>query len=240
MPPTALITGAASGIGLAAAELLARAGWSIALAGRTPARLEAAAARLSAATLCIPADQADPSAVRHMVDRCAERFGRLDALILNAGQGELRPIERTDPALISTLFAANAIGPACAIHAAWPIMMRQQRGCIILVSSYAALDPFPGFFAYAATKGAMNTMAISCAKEGAPHGIRAFSIAPGAVETDLLRTIFDKHTLPPEHCLAPADIAHVISDCIEGNRDHDNGKTIYLRRSGAKIDEQVI
>ena len=97
---------------------------------------------------------------------------------------------------------------------------------MVNVSSMATQDPFPGFFAYAASKAALNLMARSCATEGREHGIRAFAVAPGAVETDMLRAAFGEDVIPREQTLDPDTVARVIVECVTGERDAQNGDTI--------------
>lgn len=228
--PVALITGAGSGIGRATAILLASHGYALVLVGRREAPLRETASLAGAAdsALILPADVGDAAQISAAVDAAAERFGRLDALVNNAGYAPLLPIDRTTPDIIERTYRVNAIGPACAIARAWPIFVRQRSGVIVNLSTMGTDDPFAGFFAYAASKAAVNLMARSCAKEGAAHNIRAFAVAPGAVETPMLRALFSEATIPPSACLAPEEVAAVIADCILGRRDADNGRTIFL------------
>lgn len=228
--PVALITGASSGIGLATARRLASKSWSIALVARDTKRLNDALKSLPGPGrhIAIPCDLADPRAPDHIITQTLTISGRLDALINNAGVAPLRPIEQHDTATLQHLFAVNAFAPARAIAAAWPHFVSQRQAVIVNVSTMGTRDPFPGFFGYAASKAAVNLLAQSAAKEGADHNIRAFSVAPGAVETPMLRALFDTHTLPTSSCLSPDDVAQVIADCVEGRRDADNGQTIYL------------
>jgi NAD(P)-dependent dehydrogenase (short-subunit alcohol dehydrogenase family) len=236
--PVALITGAGSGIGRAVAVRLAREGFRLVLAGRRMGPLEDTASRLPPGTesVCVPADVSDPGSGHALVTTALGRFGRLDALINNAAMAPLRPIERTTADLIQQTFFTNAIGPACAIAAAWLVFSRQHAEgrtgpighCVVNVSTLGTRDPFPGFFAYASSKAALNLMAQSCAKEGAAIGVRAFAVAPGAVETPMLREIFPPDVLPPEHCLSPETVADEVIACIKGERDAKNGQTIYL------------
>ncbi len=238
--PVAIVTGAASGIGLETARLLARQGWRVALAGRRREPLERAAGSLRPAeTLVVEADMSTPETVRRLVEATLQRFARIDALVNNAGVARVLPVERTDLAALREAFETNTIGAGYAIHLCWPVFVRQHRGCVVNVSSWASLDPFPGFFAYAASKAALNLMATSCAQEGAAFGVRAFSVAPGAVETPLLRSSFDTAMVPETACLTPAEVARVIVECLEGRRDAANGRTIFLRRQGAGIEELV-
>ncbi len=236
--PVALITGAGSGIGRAVALHLAQEGYRLVLAGRRMGPLEETSSFLPAGTeaVCIPADVSDPASGHALVTTCLGRFGRLDVLVNNAAMAPLRPIERTTADLIQQTFFTNAIGPACTIAAAWLVFKRQHAEdrmsplghCVVNVSTLGTRDPFPGFFAYASSKAALNIMAHSCAKEGAEIGVRAFAVAPGAVETPMLRSIFDQDVLPPEHCLTPDAVADEVLACVMGERDAKNGQTIYL------------
>ncbi|MFN0010582.1 MAG: SDR family oxidoreductase [Phycisphaerales bacterium] len=228
--PVAVITGAGSGIGRATAVMLAQAGFALVLVARTREAVSETAALtgVTERVEVVGGDVGDAFQCKHMIARAVERFGRLDALINNAGLAPLLAIDKTDPETIDKVFRVNAMGPAWAIHHAWPIFVKQNKGCIVNVGSMATFDPFPGFFAYAAAKAAVNLMAASCAKEGKPFNIRAFTVAPGAVETPMLRKIMPEQNLPTSKCLAPSDVAKVIVQCVLGERDSDNGKTIAI------------
>jgi NAD(P)-dependent dehydrogenase (short-subunit alcohol dehydrogenase family) len=231
MPPSpgvALVTGAGSGIGRATAVLLARHGWNVALCGRRRAPLAETAALLGSASEVITADVGNAADAARMVESAVSRFGRLDALVNNAGYAPLLPIDRTTPEVIDEVYRVNALGPAYAIARAWPVFVRQRGGCIVNVSTLGTFDPFPGFFAYAAAKSAVNSMARSCAKEGVAHDIRAFAVAPGAVETAMLRAIIPESSLPRSATLAPEGVARVIVDAVTGRYDDRNGDTITV------------
>ena len=237
-PPVAIITGAGSGIGRTVAIRLARSGHAVVLVGRRIGALEETLSMLpeGAQGHCVSADVGDSEQAASIVAVAVDRFGRLDVLVNNAGLAPLKPIDQTTPDMIEEVYAVNAVGPACTIAAAWPVFKRQfsQRrtgplgACIVNVSTLGTIDPFPGFFAYAAAKAALNVMARSCASEGRPFGIRAFSVAPGAVETEMLRTLFPPSVLPTEKCLAPDRVAEEILACVLGERNDHNGKTICM------------
>jgi NAD(P)-dependent dehydrogenase (short-subunit alcohol dehydrogenase family) len=231
--PVALVTGAGSGIGLASAALLAKAGFDLLLVGRRREPLDLACSRIRqesplASVLAHPADVSDPDAAGSIVLAATDRFGRLDVLINNAGLAPLLPIDQTTPDVLRDAFDVNAIGPGALIAAAWPTFLAQRSGRVINISTMGTSDPFPGFFAYAAAKAAVNSYARSVAKEGADHNIKGFAIAPGAVETPMLRALFDETVLPREKTLTPDDIARIVVDCALGNRDRDNGSTIFV------------
>lgn len=225
--PVAIITGASSGIGRAAALGLNALGWSLALVGRARARLDQTAQHCADA-LVIEADLSAPDAPERVVDATIARFARLDALVNNAGAGSLVPIDQTSPALLESVFALNTFAPALLIARAWEHLAASGAGRIVQVSSLATVDPFPGFFVYAASKAAVESQARSCAIEGAALGIRAFAVAPGAVETPLLRTIVSSDELPQAACLSPELVAEVIVQCVSGQRDAESGRTILL------------
>jgi NAD(P)-dependent dehydrogenase (short-subunit alcohol dehydrogenase family) len=266
-PPTAIITGAGSGIGRATAITLAREGFSLLLAGRSEAKLIATidaciaerlrasmaghkpahAASAETAPNFAPrfapfaADLSSPEANQRLIDAALDQFQRLDALINNAAVAAVIPIADSTPDFLLETFRTNALGPAAAIHAAWPHLVNSAkaggRPCIVNVSTIGTVDPFPGFFAYASSKAALNLMTQSCATEGAKlpssGSIRAFGIAPGAVETPLLRSAFDVQTLPPERALPPAHVAEVIVACVLGKHDAHNGRVLPVLHESA-------
>ncbi len=229
--PVSIITGAGSGIGLAAARQLSEMGHHVVLVGRREAVLNEAAAALPGPSTAMPTDIGDFSAARGLIDRVKADLGRFDALILNAGWAELHSIGESTDKILDTAYRINALGPAAMISQAWPVFSEQKSGCIVCTSSMATQDPFPGFFAYASSKAAVNLLVASCAKEGASLGIRAFAVAPGAVETPLLRSMFDEGSLPSAACLTPEKVASMITGCIRGEHDAENGRVIWMPNS---------
>jgi NAD(P)-dependent dehydrogenase (short-subunit alcohol dehydrogenase family) len=226
--PVALITGAGSGIGRAAAIELADRDWRLVLCGRRRAPLEETAECADGECVVVTGDVADEGDCRAMIAAATDGLGGLDALVNNAGFAPLRPIDQTDPATIARALAVNAAGPAMLICLAWPVFAAQQRGVIVNISTMGTRDPFPGFFAYAASKAAVNLMTRSCAVEGEALGIRAFAIAPGAVETPMLRALFDESQIRPDRCLRPEAVAEVIAACIAGEREETSGSVIWM------------
>ncbi|MBS0188369.1 MAG: SDR family oxidoreductase [Planctomycetes bacterium] len=224
---TAIITGAGSGIGLSTARKLYAAGFGLLLAGRDMEKLRAAAAELPG-VLTRAVDLSDSAQVESLIAEGLASLGRLDALVNNAGWTPLKPVGSHASEEIERVFRVNAIGPCVAIAKAFPIMQRQGGGCIVNVSSMATVDPFPGFFAYAAAKASLNLMVRSVANEGKSKNIRAYAVAPGAVETPLLRSMFSEKAIPKHRALHPDDVAQVIVDCVLGVREKDNGTTILV------------
>lgn len=236
MPPqsAAIITGAGSGIGRATAERLAAAGWAVVLAGRTESKLRQTADRIIEQSgedhpvLIHPADLSDPAPCEALIAAAEDRFGRIDALVHAAGFATVAPISETTPNLWRTILDSNLSAAAYLTHAVWPTLTRQRSGVIVNVSSMSAIDPFPGFAAYASAKAAVNMLTRVTADEGAAINVRAVAIAPGAVETPLLRSMFNEQTIPPDQCLPPDAIAALIFDCITGRRTFDPGEVITI------------
>ncbi len=236
--PIAIVTGAGSGIGRAIALGLGRSGFGLVLVGRNAEALEQTVGMLpeGVESACVSLDVSDPASGGEMVSACLARFGRLDVLVNNAGFAPMSPIDRVDAETIQRAFMTNAVGPACAIAAAWPVFKQQRAdgrawslgACIVNISTMGTHDPFPGFFAYASSKAPVNLMAKICATEGKKLGVRAFAIGPGAVETPMLRSLFPTSVIPPERCLSPERVADEVVACVLGEREFRNGETIFM------------
>ncbi|XAL99249.1 SDR family NAD(P)-dependent oxidoreductase [Phycisphaeraceae bacterium D3-23] len=231
--PVAIITGAGSGVGRALAVQLCRLGYRCVLAGRTAATLEATAALVRAsdpncAALAVPTDITDAASVRALVDAAVEAYGRIDALANVAGYAPLQPIDQVEDATLADCTAINFHGVVHTIRACWPTFKQQKHGVIVNVSSMASIDPFPGFNIYGATKAAVNLLTKATADEGHPVGIKAYSIAPGAIETQMLRAMFDEKMLPKDKTLSPEQVAEAIADCITGETTMASGETFVL------------
>lgn len=235
--PVALISGASSGIGRAATLQLAQQGFSLALAARGGERLEVVGDEATAAgspdVLLRSTDMAVTGSIERLVDFVREAFEAVDVVINNAGYAPLVSLGDYDPADIEQIFAVNAIGPCTLINALWPTLTSQQTGArIVNVSSIAAKDPFAGLGVYAAAKCAIDSLTRSIMNEAGDRPIRAFTVAPGAVDTPMLRAIFDETAIPAANCLTPEAVAQVITDCATGRRDGEAGKTIWIESPG--------
>ncbi|GJM19414.1 MAG: short-chain dehydrogenase [Phycisphaeraceae bacterium] len=169
------------------------------------------------------ADVADAVQARAMVTFTINRFGSLDALVNNAGSAALTPIADHSPGHVEQVFAANALGPINAIAAALPALRDAPDGVVVNVSSMAAHDPFPGLGVYGAAKA--STEAICGAIRNEEPSVRAYAIAPGAVETPLLRSIVSEADLPTAATLDPDTVAAEIVACVTGATDLDPGAT---------------
>jgi 3-oxoacyl-[acyl-carrier protein] reductase len=186
----ALVTGAARGIGAAIAERLAADGASVAINYATSKEdAEALAERIrgnGGKAKAIQADIGNPSQAKAFVDAAVKELGRLDILVNNAGKFHIGPIGTVDEADVRSLFAVNVDGPIFATQAA-ASYFSTEGGRVINVSSIAATHPLPGLSVYSATKAALDALTRVWAAELGPRGVTVNAVAPGAVDTAMLK-----------------------------------------------------
>ena len=227
---TAIVTGAGSGIGREIARLLHAEGFALALVGRRESALAQTRSLLPEGppVHLVPADIGEPESAAALVRTALEHLGRLDVLINNAGYAPMVPIHETPAAEAARIFAVNALGPIATIRAALPVMLDAGGGAIVTTTSVAGEDPFPGLSVYGAAKAAMNTLSRGLANEYGERGVRAFAVAPGAVETAMLRAIISEDAMPASATLTPEEVAQVVVDAALGRRNEPNGSTITV------------
>jgi len=232
--PITIVTGAGSGIGRALAILLAARGHALTLVGRTESKLHETVAACGACSggqpIVITGDLSNSATAHGVIDRTIAERGALDTLVNCAGVAPRAPIEATDDELLKEVFFHNAFAPAFLIARAWPHFKERKAGCVVNISTLGTSDPFSGFFAYAASKSALDSYTRSMHVEGAALGIRAFCINMGSIDTPMLRRNFPETVLPTAMTLTPATAAQVIVDCIEGRRDADRGQCIIVKK----------
>ena len=184
---TALITGAASGIGKCIAETYAREGARVALADLDGAAAQAAARGIGNTAVAMRCDVTSKADVAAAVAETLSAFGALDVLVNNAGTTHVnKPMLEISEDEFDRTFAVNVKGVFLGCQAVVPVFRRRGGGLIINIGSTAALRPRPGVAAYSATKGAVHTLTKALAAELAADRIRVCAIAPVATETPLL------------------------------------------------------
>ncbi|MDP4023794.1 SDR family oxidoreductase [Methylobacterium sp. NEAU 140] len=188
---TALVTGAARGIGLAAARRFLADGWRVALLDIDGPAVEAAAAALDRpeATLALTADVSDPEAVAAAIGRVAERFGRLDALVNNAGIAVFKPLLETRFAEWSRVLAVNLSGPFLCTQAAAPVMAAGGGGAVVNITSISGLRASTLRVAYGTSKAGLAHLTKQQAVELGELGIRVNAVAPGPVDTAMAKAV---------------------------------------------------
>jgi NAD(P)-dependent dehydrogenase (short-subunit alcohol dehydrogenase family) len=186
----ALVTGAGSGIGKAAALLMAREGARVAVLGRTEAELRETVAAIEAEGgegLALPADVSDPKLMHDAVEAVIQRWGRLDVVFANAGvNGVWAPLEELEPEEWSRTIAINLTGTFLTLKYAAP-HLKKEGGSVIVDASINGTRVFSntGATAYASSKAGQVALAKMVALELAPHRVRVNVICPGAIETKI-------------------------------------------------------
>lgn len=172
----ALVTGGASGIGRATADLLAARGARVAVLDRDPADVDKP-------LLAYRADVTDDASVRTAVERAAEDLGGLDVLVNNAGIGALGTVEDNDDAEWQRVFDVNVLGMVRTARAALPHLRRSDHAAIVNTCSVAATAGLPQRALYSATKGAVYSLTLAMAADHVREGIRVNCVNPGTADT---------------------------------------------------------
>ena len=218
--------------------LLAEAGYAVAMVGRTASKLDDSEAMIreeladvvegEVTLLKIAADVSAVSACDAVVAETVETLGGIHALANVAGDAPLQPIDRVEEEVFDACIANNLKSVVFLTKAAWPHFKKQRSGAICSVSSMAAFDPFKGFNIYAAAKAGVGLFMKAAADEGKRLNVTASSVAPGAIETPMLRQNFSEKAIPEANALDPLIIAGVIRDLLTGRREHAPGECIQI------------
>lgn len=187
---TVIVTGASRGIGAASAQAFAEAGANVVLLARSGDAIGAIARSIGDSALAVSCDVVRWSQVKAAVDHAVSRFGGVDVLVNNAGVIEpISMLRDADPAGWSMAFDINLKGVFHGIRAVVPVMRKAGGGTVINVGSGAAHNALEGWSHYCASKAAALMLTEALHKEEAAAGIRALSLSPGTVATDMQREI---------------------------------------------------
>jgi 3-oxoacyl-[acyl-carrier protein] reductase len=228
------VTGAATGIGRSAVLALARAGYDVAInysSSEAAARETAAEAeQLGARTRLVKCDVSDEPGVRAMLKAVDEAFGRLDALVNNAGTTaawKLRDLESLSLEEWDRVFAVNVRGMFQVTRAAVPLLRKGENACIVNTASIVGLRPGPQPLPYAASKAAVVNLTKTLAYNLGPE-IRVNAVAPGWMEGEWMKRmlkdryddLMDKRAraTPLRRCVTADDVAETMMSLIQGNR----------------------
>jgi 3alpha(or 20beta)-hydroxysteroid dehydrogenase len=209
----ALITGAARGQGAQAARQFAAEGAQVMLADVLDDLGPAVAAEIGQAAAYAHLDVTDEDAWAKAAAECVARFGKLDALVNNAGIYRVAPLTEITLEDYLAITAVNEVGVFLGMRAVAPALAEAGGGTIVNVSSTAAMLPFPGATAYAASKAAVLGLTKVAAGEFGPLGIRVNSVHPGAVDTPMMAgvdTAVAGRLLPLRRIGNTGDIAAVV------------------------------
>ncbi len=211
--PTALVTGATSGLGKAIALRLARGGMQVVVVGRDAARGAAVVEQIKAdggEARFIATDLSDPADIKHL----AQEVGDVDVLVNNAGRAIWAPTEDMDVADFDSMFASNVRAPYLLVGAFAPAMAARGAGSIVNITSMAGRIGLPSGAAYGATKAALDSMTQAWTAEYSPRGVRVNAVAAGPIYTrPEARARYDQlgATTALNRAAEPDEIAEVVA-----------------------------
>lgn len=225
----AIITGAARGIGLATARLMAGQGIAVALVDRDADELDRAAEGLG---LALPYDISDPDQVDQMVEDTLGHFGRIDHLVNNAGVADFGPIEATTFERWRRVMETNLDGTFLCSQACTPAL-RESRGSIVNIASISGLRASTLRVAYGTSKAAVMHLTQQQAAELGEYGIRANCVCPGPVRTKLAMAVHTQEIINAYHDAIPLnrygsqdEIAQVIAFLCSDAASYVTGQII--------------
>lgn len=242
---TVIVTGASSGIGEAASRAFAAAGANVVLASRNQAALAAQAAELGhERSLAVATDVTKRDQVDALVERAVERFGRLDAIVNNAGVGLRAGIADLDPAEFERLFQVNLMGPLYGMQAGIRAMRKSGGGTIVNISSGTSRIVVPVLGgAYPALKRALEVLSDYARAELAGDGIRVLVVLPYLTDTNFAKNALGRalggsglpapnfeamrRNLPPAH-----SAEFVANRIVEGVRSEETEISLAPQRTG--------
>lgn len=188
---TALITGGGTGIGLAMAQAMHAAGARVVLVGRREAELAAAVKSLGDRASFATHDVMEVGAASSLVDRVTREVGPITCLVNNAGINLKKSAIETTPEEFENMLRTHVVGAHALVRAVAPGMIERRHGSILFTASMASLFGIPLVIAYTAAKTAIVGMVKGYAVELSPHGVRVNAVAPGWIETAMVRKAFE-------------------------------------------------
>lgn len=215
----ALVTGAARGIGLATAERFIAAGYGVAMLDNNEATLEQAIQKTGneLQVLKLSCDVSDERQVSSAVEQVKSRFGRIDALVNNAGIADFMPVMDTSFEVWKNILATNLDGPFLCARACIPHMVEQGGGAIVNITSISGLRASTLRTAYGTSKAALAHLTKQLSAELGEHRIRVNSVAPGPIDTAMAKKVHDDAIRADYHAQIPlnrygleSEVANVI------------------------------
>jgi NAD(P)-dependent dehydrogenase (short-subunit alcohol dehydrogenase family) len=233
---TTLVTGGTSGIGLAVVRRFVEEGAHVVLTGRRQAQLDAVAAELGDAVTAVRADASDPAAVTALFELVGARGTGLDAVHVNAGGGEFKPLSDVTAEDIDTAFATNVRGSILTVQGALPFL--NEGAAIVVTGSTAASGTERDFGLYAGSKAAIATLTRTWATELAPRGVRINTVIPGPTETPGLKGLAPSDPdamleqmaagMPLGRLLRPEEIAAAVLFLVSDQSSGMTGSELFV------------
>lgn len=234
----ALVTGGTTGIGFATARVLHEQNYAVVVTGENPDRIATARNALSPDVVVLRADARVVADAQAVADEIRTRYGRLDAVFLNAGTGPMQAIDAVDEASFDNTFAVNVKGPFFTLQKVLPLL--QERASVVLMTAQGVWIGAPSYSVPTASRGAMMAFVAPLAVELAPRRIRVNAVSPAAIDTPAL----GKLGLAPEQLAAfgtwvegrllvkrigtPEDVARVVAFLLSEDAGFINGACIPI------------
>jgi meso-butanediol dehydrogenase/(S,S)-butanediol dehydrogenase/diacetyl reductase len=248
----AIVTGGGTGIGAATARRLAGDGFGVVLSGRRRAPLDDVADGLGGRAVVVPGDVGDPEHAEALTAAARAAFGGIDAVVLNAGIGESRPVAEETVEGWDSVLRTNLTGAFLVARAALPALL-DRRGSLVAVASINALRAGPGWAAYCTSKAGLVMLAQTIANDYGPRGVRANAVCPGWVRTPMADDDMDTlarergvtraeaYDLTHEHVplrrpAEPDEIADVIAFLLSDAASYINGASLPVDGGAAVVD----
>lgn len=232
-----IVTGAASGIGKSIASRLASEGARLVIADLDKAAAEAAAEEIGNDALGLPVDVTDRAAVDAMTAAVMERYGRIDALVNNAGWDKAEPFLDSEVKTWERVIAINLYGPLHCSQSVVQKMVEQGHGTVVNIGSDAARVGSSGEAVYSACKGGIVSFTKTLAREVARYGVTANAVCPGPADTPLfeqisesnpkLRTALEK-AIPLRRLAQPEDLANAVAFMVSPASSYVTGQTLSV------------
>ena len=238
MAKVALVTGASKGIGRACAIRLAKDGMTVIVNySRSEAEANAVVETIrenGGEAKAYKADVSDLAQVKDMIRSITKEYGQIDVFVNNAGMAKDEYLMMMNPDNLDSVMNLNVKGYFYCAQRAVMKMFRKKSGVIINMSSVSSMVAIPGQCVYSATKGAVNSLTATMAKELAPYGIRVNAIAPGFVNTEMVDQIPEEtkegylKAVPMERFAQVEEIASVVSFLASDAAAYITGQTIVV------------
>lgn len=230
----ALVTGGGTGLGLAMSSALHAAGAKVVMTGRRADILDHAVEDLGAGAFAYPQDVTVASETESLIARICEEVGHPTILINNAGIHLKKPVDETTPEEFHRVLSTHVEGAFALTRTLVPGMKRRGHGSIVFIASMTAILGVPNVIAYSAAKSAVVGMTRSLASELGPDGIRVNAIAPGWIETPMLRKALDGDNARSSKILSRTPLARF------GQPEDIGWAAVYLSSPAASFVNGVI
>jgi NAD(P)-dependent dehydrogenase (short-subunit alcohol dehydrogenase family) len=232
--PLAIITGGASGLGLATTKILVESGIRTIIIGRNEKNLADTAKQLGALCTYRVFDLADLKGIPQLIDVIVAEHGQIDILVNNAGINQKKPLIEVTDEDFQRIIQTNLTSVFVLSREVAKVMLKHESGCIINISSMAAQYGIPLVISYTAAKTAIEGMTKAMAVELSPHGIRVNCVAPGFIVTNMSAKALDSDPQRKQKVMSRTPMGHL------GEPDDVAGAILYLVSDAAKYVTGVI